>query len=143
MALRTESLTIRIDPKVKYLASLAASTARLSLSSFIERALDEKIQRAEVWEGGVATKLSDILREIWADHEADRFALLADRLPSLLSEEQQVLWGLIQSRQELWLQPLSQGLYNVSRVTFNFKALREQWDELKAEARKKPERTSW
>ncbi len=139
MAIRTESLTMRIDPKMKYLAGLAASIARLSLSSFIERALDEKIQRAELWEGGVATKLSDVFPELWADHEADRFVLLADRLPGLLSEEQQVLWGVIQSRQDLWLQPLSRGLYNVSRATFNFKALRERWGELNAEAAKKRE----
>ena len=119
MVLRTESPTIQ----------------PLSLSSFIEQAfLDEEIQHAKVWEGGVATRLSDILRDVWADHEADRLVLVADRLPSLISEEQQVLWGLIQSRQELWLQPLSQGLYNVSKATFNFKALREQWGELKAEA---------
>lgn len=143
MALRTESLTVRIDPRVKYLANVVASAKRLSLTSLLERALEEAINRAEIWEGGTATKMSVVVDEIWAEHEADRFVLLADRLPfvpfaeSMTAEEKEVLWEMIQSRQEFWLPPLSKGSYNVSRISFNFKALREQWDKLKAEATKR------
>jgi hypothetical protein len=122
MALPTESQTIEW----------------LSLSGFAERdSLEDEIQHIEVWEGGVATRLLDIFRGVWADHEADKFVLLADRLPCLLSVEQEALWEFVQSGQEFWLPPLSQGLYNVSRVTFNFRALRAQWSELKAKAAKK------
>jgi hypothetical protein len=139
MAIRTESLTIRIAPKTKYLAQLAAATHRpvaISLSSLIEKELLDAVHRTIITEFNVETSLLDMAEELWADEEADRMVKLAERLPFLLTEEQEWIWEKVQGNQKYWLKPLSKGLYNVSSVTFNFEALRADWDSLKAKAAK-------
>jgi hypothetical protein len=131
---RSDALTMRFDPKLKYFASLAARSERRTVSSFIEQAVEERLNKLTFYECNKQTTMAELERELWAPCEADRFVKLADRLPFLLTYEEEMLWELIQNDQKFWLTASSDG---VSQLTFNFKVHREHWDRLKSEASEK------
>ena len=45
---RTETVTVRLDPKLRYLAELAARVHRRTLSSYIEWAIKESLDKDEL-----------------------------------------------------------------------------------------------
>ena len=114
MAIRTESMTIRIDPRTKYLAQLAALQHRLTLSSLVDSALIETVKATMITEDGKRSSLLDAADDLWADHEADRTVMLAERFPFFLSAQQEWIWDKVQGAQKYWLRPLSEGLCNVA-----------------------------
>ncbi|PLX87905.1 MAG: hypothetical protein C0618_05720 [Desulfuromonas sp.] len=100
---RSETVTVRLDPKLRYLAELAARQQRRTLSSYIEWAIEESLntiilKRTEDWE----CSLADESFELWDVDDADRFVKLAFKYPELLTHEEQVLWKLICECGHLW-----------------------------------------
>src|SRR5262249_12464024 len=111
---RSETVTVRLDPKLRYLAELAARKQRRTLSSFIEWAIEDSLQRVYVEEGRdlqsqtpYQLSLAQVAFEMWDVDEAERFVRLALRYPDLLTYEEQVLWKLMQENGALW-----EGTYN-------------------------------
>ena len=47
---RSETVTVRLDPKLRYLAELAARKQRRSLSSYIEWAVEDSLSRVPLRE---------------------------------------------------------------------------------------------
>jgi len=97
---RSETVTVRLDPKLRYLAELAARQQRRTLSSYIEWAIEESlssiiVKRTENWE----SSLADEAFELWDVDEADRFVKLALRYPELLTHEEQIRWKIIQEEE--------------------------------------------
>lgn len=93
---RSQTVTVRFDPKLKYLADLAARKQRRTVSSFIEWAVDEALNQIVMEEDlNHQTTLSDIRNELWDIDEAERFGRLAIRYPELLTHDEQVLWKVI------------------------------------------------
>lgn len=136
---RTETVTVRLDPKLRYLADLAARTHRRTLSSYIEwtikKALDSEMVRPAGTSSLVATdhSIGNEAEYLWDVDDADRFAKLALRYPHLLSHEEQVRWKLIRENGYLWRGNYSHGPRNewawrVDEDTFQFARLREFWD---------------
>jgi hypothetical protein len=130
MAQRTDSLTIRMSPRTKYIAQLAAVQNGMTLSTLIDESLQKAIGQTRITHAGEVTTLSKIADRLWAEHEADRLVLLADNFAFLLSPQQEDLWETIQGTQKYWRVPLSEGESNVSQSTFNFEALRQDWSAL-------------
>ena len=91
---RTEIVTIRLDPKLRYLAELAARSHRRTLSSWIEWSIKTSIDQ-ELLPASEATKehhrLGDAAKFLWDVDEPGRLAQLAFHYPSLLTFEEQVL----------------------------------------------------
>ena len=79
---KTEIVTVRVDPKIKYLAELAARRQRRSLSSFIEWAILESL---DVMNSSGRTEEVNIDNSLWDIDEADRFILLATECNELLN----------------------------------------------------------
>src|SRR4051812_37525690 len=48
---RSETVTVRLDPKLRYLAELAARRHRRTLSSYIEWAIEDSLTRVVLQEG--------------------------------------------------------------------------------------------
>src|SRR2546429_6893734 len=76
---RSETVTVRLDPKLRYLAELAALKHRRTLSSFIEWAIEDSLQRVKLREGtgynnDTGTTISDDAESLWDVDDADRFA---------------------------------------------------------------------
>jgi len=47
---RSETVTVRLDPKLRYLAELAARKQRRTVSSFIEWAIEDALKRVSISE---------------------------------------------------------------------------------------------
>lgn len=131
---RSVTVSVRLDPRLRYFVELAARQQRRSLSSFIEWAIEESLTKV---------KFADDLtfaakaQELWDVHAADRLAKLAEKYPYLLDYEQQVLWKLIEECHSLWLpeQDVREETYH---LPFNGRLktaiLRERWKDFESVA---------
>ena len=104
---RSETVTVRLDPKLRYLAELAALKHRRTLSSFIEWAIEDtlhrvKLREADGYDDDSGRTVADDAELLWDVDDADRFARLALRYPELLTHEEQKRWKLIRENGLLW-----------------------------------------
>jgi hypothetical protein len=133
---KSEVVTVRLDPRLKYLAELAARRQRRPLSSYIEWAIEESLARvypsADPNREHEPETFKDIASALWDVDEPDRFARLAIRYPDLLDHEEQRLWKLIRECGYLWKGsyggPDVEWQWTVSEKSLNWERLREHWD---------------
>lgn len=95
---RSEVVTVRFDPKLRYLAELAARKHRRTLSSFIEWAVESSLERVYLYEGehyDDKTSVADESRRLWDIDEAERFIKLAITYPDLMNLDEQERWKMI------------------------------------------------
>jgi hypothetical protein len=96
---------VRLDPKLRYLAELAALKQRRTLSSFIEWAIEDCMTRVcllEETNKHHSITLADAAEYLWDVDDADRFIRLALHYPELLTHEEQIRWKLIRENGHLW-----------------------------------------
>lgn len=135
---RSETVTVRLDPKLRYFAELAARKQRRTLSSFIEWAIEDVVRRVNLYEGSEATgetnqSIGDEASYLWDVDDADRFAKLALRYPELLTHEEQVIWKLIWENGYFWCGDWHDGIFEwrVEESSFIFERLREKWETVR------------
>lgn len=92
---RSETVTVRLDPKLRYLADLAARHHRRTLSSFIEWAIEDVLKRTYIGSESNSKPLYESAKYLWDINEVTRLLLLADSYPELLTHEEQILWNFI------------------------------------------------
>jgi hypothetical protein len=129
---RSETVTVRLDPKLRYLAELAARLHRRTLSSYIEWSIKEALDSEALRNiEGIRDTIGTEAEFLWDVDDADRFAKLALRYPHLLTHEEQVRWKLIRENGYLW-----QGSYTgrrkewtwtVNEDSLIYPRLREHW----------------
>jgi hypothetical protein len=133
---RSETVTVRFDPKLRYLAELAARKQRRTVSSFIEWAVEEALERVVIEENRnygklVEVKLAEAGADLWDVDEPDRFARLALRYPDLLTHEEQIVWKLMVHCGHLWRGHLDNDtgrwIWETRLDTLVWERLREQW----------------
>lgn len=140
---RTETVTVRLDPKLRYLAELAALKQRRTVSSFIEWAIEDSLGRVYIQEPGfnndLGTSVADVAAKLWDVDDADRFAKLALSYPDLLTHEEQKRWKLIRENGYLWKGNSNKNngkwTWQVVEDSLCFDRLRERWDDFCAVAR--------
>ncbi len=141
---RTETVTVRLDPQLRYLADLAGRLHRRTLSSYIEwaikNALDDEPIRP-VWLKGSEVSDHTIGSEteyLWDVDESDRFAKLALRYPSLLTHDEQILWKLIRENGFLWrgryLKTTGEWEWEIKDGDLVLERLRKDWGKFTAVA---------
>lgn len=99
---KTENVSVRLDPKLYYLAGIAARENGRTLSGFIERELRRNLSDAEAMRAsnqpipghGFAPQLPLWGEELWDVDEADRFYKLATLRFGLLTIPEQRFWKL-------------------------------------------------
>lgn len=130
---------MRLDPKLRYLAELAARKQRRSLSSYIEWAVEESLKDVKLHEGtgyngDESISVADVTAVLWDVDAADRFAKLALRFPELLTHDEQVLWKLVRENGYFWKGrrsgPDKQWTWTVEESALVFSRLREKWTTL-------------
>jgi hypothetical protein len=128
---RSETVTVRLDPKLRYLAELAARKQRRTLSSFIEWAVEESLKQIELpVDGTGATRtLAGQANELWDVDEPDRFAKLAFRFPHMLTHDEQVVWKLVCDNGFFWERHTGDG-WSIQQGSLFFGRLREHWTTL-------------
>lgn len=124
---RSETVTVRLDPKLRYLAELASRKQRRTLSSYIEWAIEESLRYVSLdpqgeSESTVAIKAVDL----WDVDEADRFIKLAIIYPELLTHEEQLLWKVVKEEEIFW-ETNSRDQLN----RFRYVLLRDCWEDAK------------
>jgi hypothetical protein len=134
---RSEVVTVRLDPKLRYLAELAARLHRRTLSSYVEWAikasLDTEAVRPTNLPGLHASDhtIGNEAEYLWDVDDADRFAKLALRYPHLLTHEEQVRWKLIRENGYLWKGSYAgrrkEWTWTVDEDSFIYPRLREHW----------------
>ena len=80
---RSQVVTVRLDPKLKFAAELAARKQRRTISSFIEWAVEQAIEKVPVTSGGIEApekSVYDILEDVWDVEESDSLVKLAIHL---------------------------------------------------------------
>jgi hypothetical protein len=139
---KSEVVTIRLDPKLKYLAELAARRLRRTLSSYIEWAVEDSLSRVQVQVDFPENQLtfSDQASALWDVDEPDRFAKLALNYPDLLDHEEQRIWKLIKANGAMWHGSYRHSLarewtWEVSQKTLIWNRLRECWETFREVAR--------
>jgi hypothetical protein len=94
----TEIVTLRLDPKLRYLVELAARKQRCTLSSFIEWAVEDSLNRFMFHPGhdfDDSITVQEDGSRLWDIDETERFARLATLYPDLLSYREQEIWKLL------------------------------------------------
>jgi hypothetical protein len=144
---RSETVSVRLDPKLRYLTDLGARLHRRTLSSFIEWAIEDSLKRLSFYQGDDSSRSSSIMdeaEELWDTDEPERLVKLALCHPSLLTHEEQIIWKLIRENGYLW-----RGNYSPSSKKWNWKVdlsniiferLREHWQEFLQVARGEAEK---
>lgn len=122
---RSEVVTVRLDPKLRFAAELAARKQRRTLSSFVEWAVEEAIKK--VFTGDSQT-IEMIVSRIWDVEDADRFVKLALDSPELLTFDEERLWKIISEKACFWYQDWDHGGgWELTENHLNFKEIRENW----------------
>jgi hypothetical protein len=115
---RSEVVTVRLDPKTRYLAELAARRQRRTLSSYIEWVVAESLVQFIQAERTTNGEDEDI-NELWDVDDCDRLVKLALYDKSLLNYREQVLWKRIQEQAapgDLDLSERKVGWENIRRI---------------------------
>jgi hypothetical protein len=86
---RTAVVTIRLDPKLRYLVELAARQQRRTVSALIEWVLAQQVPQLPIDEHTTIGEVTDIL---WNVKDDIRFTQLATQYPHLLTYDEQCLW---------------------------------------------------
>jgi len=131
---RSETVTVRLDPKLRFAAELAARKHRRTLSSFIEWAVEESVQN--VCLDGLKATAYDAIDLAWDVDESDKFVKMALYYPNLLTHEEEVLWKLIRENGYLWegyyrtnkLRGVGEWTWKIDLGSFIFEHLRENWE---------------
>lgn len=91
---RTEVVAVRLDARLRYLLEVASRQHRRTVSSYIEHALSQAIEKEPIRASGsdVWTCIGSEAEYLWDVDEDDRFQRLAERYPHLLNFEEQVKW---------------------------------------------------
>jgi hypothetical protein len=100
LAKRTEMVAVRLVPKLKYAAEIAARSQRRTVSSLVEVAVAAYLPTlsiAEPDEEGQERpiKLMALMDSLWDPDESDRFVTLAENHRWLLLNEEEHRWKAI------------------------------------------------
>jgi len=128
---RTETVTVRLDPKLRYLAELAARRQRRTVSSFVEWAIEEILKTIQLPEGKTLASMAEAL---WDVDEPDRFVKLALLYPEMLTHDEQVLWKLIAENGYVWRgrrDKEGEWIWSVRWESLIIERLREYWEAFK------------
>lgn len=130
---RSETVTVRLDQRLRYLAELAARKQRRTLSSFIEWAIEDSLSRIELVHGEEKATLADLAWPLWDVDEVERFTRLAIRYPELLTHSEQVLWKAIREHGGFWegrRGPSGKWVWQTDENSLLVEKLKEYWPAL-------------
>ena len=138
---RTQTVTVRMDPKQRYLAELAARKQRRTLSSFVEWVIAEAVPHVILYEDPRGEKETRTIGEeqdtLWDVEEGERLVRLGSIHPNLLTYDEQILWKLVRENGYFWKGKSKDGewtwefFYGQLHTT----RLRKYWELIKAVAR--------
>jgi len=115
---KTVSMTVRLDPKLKYGLEILARKQYRNLSSVVEMTLNELVNKE--FDGYNLPYLHDI----WDVYEQDKLVKLALIAPEILSYDEQKIWRVIEEFGDAWKNS-SKSINSV-----NWQTIRENWKNI-------------
>ena len=111
---RTETVTVRLDPRLNYLCELAARSQRRTKSSFVEALIDSAMKEVVLYQRTVRhdefrteiqdVTIAEVANDLWSVREHERLIALVIHAPELMTYEEQTIWALIKENPKLWLE---------------------------------------
>lgn len=124
---KTDALSIRIDPRLKYGLDLASRVQRRPVTSVVEWAIAEALANERVRDkNGHEWTLKDASGVIWSDNELERLLALWFNFPDLLDYEESRQVNVLLRTHELW----KDGSPN-RYLDFEWSRTLPVWDKLK------------
>ena len=129
---RSETISMRLEPRLRYLAELAARKDRRTLSSFIETIIEAALDQVTLVDiNGDVRTLGVVGPELWDVFAPDRFVKLALRFPGLLNHHEEIVWKLITENGYVWKGGFKGGtehwVWAIQQSSLNWSRLREYW----------------
>ncbi len=132
---RTEVFALRLDPKLKYLAEIAARKQRRSLANFVEWAIEEALKGVPLAAAdinGNKPTVANVATQLWALDEPERLKNLATHYPELLSYDEQLVWRVICEHSTFNSRTNRISRFAEEEEFFDAKLVRACWPEIKA-----------
>lgn len=117
------NLSLRLDPRTKYLIDLLARQQKRTITGVIEWAI-EQAGAETIFDGELGNTFLDVIDSLCSTDESIRLAQLARSRPDLLSYEEMRIWETIQASPCFWYDDGS-GEPKLAGGT-----LQEHWDSL-------------
>lgn len=117
---KTDALSIRIDPRLRYGLELLARQQRRSVTGVVEWAIERALRDESITDQGGT--FAEALRDLWSPNEFERLVYLATKYPDLMTYEESRMWRVILDTEDFWL--------DRKRYIFNDDVV-ELWDRLK------------
>ncbi|MDD0814258.1 Arc family DNA-binding protein [Curvibacter sp. HBC28] len=95
-----DAVSVHLDPKLRYLAEIAARKNRRTLASHIEWAVEISLREVVIYAGSGyngdhSISVAERANDLWDVDESERFIKLAIRHPELLTLEEQERWKML------------------------------------------------
>ena len=87
---RKDTLSLRIEPRIKYLIDIAARIQRRNVTNYVEQVLENSLQDIKI-----SDDISLEQANLWDVYDADRFIKLAYTYPILLTYDEHILLKII------------------------------------------------
>jgi hypothetical protein len=130
---RTETVTVRLDPKLRFLADLASRKQRRTLSSFIEWAIEESLKNVYTNHKGGSDEAISFYHAadlVWDVNNVERLLKIAKEFPDLLNHEEQIIWKFIKEFSFYDSQSSESYRFFDDRGDLDIKLIRECWQEI-------------
>ena len=102
---RSETITVRLDPKLNYLCELAARSQRRTKSSMVEAALFDYLSLLPIdirVLGDDRRSIGSLAEQLWDVSESERFRRLAIIAAHLMTYEEQKIWSVLTKNAFFW-----------------------------------------
>jgi predicted transcriptional regulator len=99
---KTESVTVRLDPKVRFALELLSRVEHRSVTGVVQAALESRFRNATIDGEEDGQTVQDFVGSVYRTDEVERFVIMADRAPQLLDFEERRLWESILATSDLW-----------------------------------------
>lgn len=134
---RKDTLSLRIEPRIKYLIDIASRIQRRNVTNYVEQVLEDSLQNIEIDNDMPLTKA-----DLWDIYESDRFIKLAYSYPSLLSYDEHIIFKILNDNFEHFKKNADACIFNNDRHKelfekniplpefIDFKKVRNHWQAL-------------
>jgi len=132
---RSQAVSVRLDPKLKHGAEMAARYQRRTLSSFIEWAVEHSLENLSMdLRNNNYVSFSDLSDKTYDVYEQDKLVKLASSYPNLLNHDERIIWKIIETHKYFMVYHSKDGgIYEIPFRNFHHYVMtniREQWDNI-------------
>lgn len=126
------NVSLRLDPKTKYLIDLLAREQKRTLTGVVEWALERAAEqeRFDLSTGYDGPSFRDMIDVLWSTDEAVRLIALAFNKPSLMDYDEMRVWETIKSSSDLWRINTPASISKLDMTMLNVDLVQRYWETL-------------